>query len=75
MLTYKLVEETNKSVKYRYFPEGEEEFGTITFEKETGNVLDMNPAETDEDEWYVKHMISKFAEKKELDKKGIIAWY
>lgn len=75
MLTYKLAEETEMHITYHYFPEGKEEFGTVTFEKKTGKVSDIVLAKTDEVKWYANHMIEEFTAHNEFQRSGTIAWY
>ena len=82
MLEFILIEENAKTVEYKYFPEGHEDFGIVrynienkTFEKikidtEHGEVPNYTP--------YATKMISRirqYAATGSYQKEGMIAWY
>lgn len=54
MLTYKIIERTEKVISYSFFPEGKGKPGRITFSTD-GNVLDVVSSPDDEIGWCVPH--------------------
>lgn len=78
MLKYKLIDSTTEYVTYRYFPEGNNEFGEITVSKIDKTIQDSKIASTDEFKWYFLKMykrIAEFIDKGEFIEIGKIAWY
>ena len=80
MLRYKLMDSDNKSVTYRYYPEGKESYGEITVSRSTGEIEDfvLAPIETERFKWYFRHMyarIRQFIENDEFLESGLVAWY
>ena len=78
MLKYKLHKEDEKNITYLYFPEGHEEFGSVTLSKISGEISEHIQAKTDEFKRYLFHMIDEleeFFDKGEFRKEGIVAWY
>lgn len=78
MLRLKLIEETNSKVVYDYFPEQEDEFGTVTLNKLTGEIIDVKIASNDEHERYMHHAVSKVIDlfkNGSYSKEVVVAWY
>lgn len=78
MLKYKLIEESENYVKYLYFPDGREEYGSVTVNKRTGDVLEMVIAKVDQFKRYCFHLIDEiedFIESGNFKNEGIVAWY
>lgn len=78
MVKYKLIEENENTVSYNYFPQGHEDFGTITMHKKTAEIVTAEVAKTDKFKQYFYHMIEeieKFIEKNNFLKDGYVAWY
>ena len=78
MLHFELIENTDTSVTYRYFPENQQNFGMITVRKNDKVITHQILATGDEYKWYFSHMykrIKQYIEAKEYKEKGIIAWY
>lgn len=78
MVKYKIIEENEDTVSYRYFPEGQEDFGSITMDKKTADLVDVEVAKTDKFKWYFYHMveqIEEFIQNGNFLKDGYVAWY
>lgn len=78
MLKYELLENTSDYVKYKYYPEGKEKFGTITVKKADKSIIDKTPSVKNELSWYWGHMykrIKEFIENDEFRSDGTVAWY
>jgi len=78
MLKYKLVEETENTVSYNYYPDGNSDFGTVTIDRKSGDISNVVLATSDEFKRYLYHMIEQieeFVESGDFRKEGLIAWY
>lgn len=78
MLRLKLIEETSSKVVYNYYPEQEEECGTVTLDKITGKVIDVIIASSDSHQRYMHHAVSKITEFFQngiYNEEQIVAWY
>ena len=78
MLKYKLVENNDVFVTYRYFPDGEEIYGEIKVSKSSKQIIQSKVASNDEFRWCFLKMykrIKKFIEDDAFRKDGMIAWY
>lgn len=78
MLRLELDKETNTVVVYNYFPEQEKEYGTVTIDKVTGDIVDTRIAVSDKHNRYLHHAasrIEKFFSEKSYPKEDIVAWY
>lgn len=78
MVTYKLIEENEDTISYRYFPEGHEDFGSITMNKKTADLVNVEVAKTDKFKWYFYHMveeIERFIKGNSFLNDGYVAWY
>lgn len=78
MLKYKLIEENNSRVLYKYFPENGSESGLVTIDKETGKCDVEKLAPNDEHRIYALKMFKKlreFLDAKSFDESGSVAWY
>lgn len=78
MLRYELIENTDEFVSYRYFPEGEALFGTLTVRKRDKDVIEQKVAPNDDFKWCfwkLLNRIEEFIDNSHFEEKGIIAWY
>lgn len=78
MVKYILIEENEDTVSYRYFPEGHEDFGSITMDKKTADLVSVDVAKTDKFKWYFYHMveqIEEFIKNNNFLNDGYVAWY
>lgn len=78
MLRLKLVEETSTKVVYNYFPEQEDNYGTVTLDKSNGEIIDVKIARNDEHKRYMHHAVSKIMEffaNGRYSNEEIVAWY
>ena len=77
MLKYKMIENSDGFITYQYFPEGNEDSGFLTINKNDGTVVKQELAKTDEFKRYFFHMLDRIedfiANKNFLDE-GIVAW-
>lgn len=78
MLKFTLIEETDKKVVYKYYPENSLDEGLVSFDKEskTGSVVHLSAK--DRHQIYAQKLFSKireFANSNIFEKEGIIAWY
>lgn len=78
MLRLELVDNTNDKVVYNYFPEGKEEYGIVSVNKNTGNLNVEKIAVNDEYKRYLFHAMSRirksFSENR-FSEKETVAWY
>ncbi len=78
MLKYTLVENKEGNVRYRYFPEGGADYGTVSFNAKTGNVSIEALAKNDRHQRYVLKMfkrIREMANNGSFEKEGLVAWH
>lgn len=78
MLKYNIIAKDDKKIVYRYYPEGENEFGVISVNIETGECSIDELSSNDEHQIYAMKMISRIKELNENDsyeEEGIVAWY
>lgn len=78
MLQLVLTIETNKEVAYNYFPEQGEEYGTITINKITGDIINVEKARSDKFGTYLGNAlarIKKYVANNCYLEKDIVAWY
>lgn len=78
MLKYKLFEENDDIISYRYFPNGREDFGTITMNKKTAELINVEVAKNDKFKQFYFHMIREIERFRKADdylKDGYVAWY
>lgn len=78
MLRLELVDNTQCKAIYNYFPEGKEEYGTISINKRTGELEVEKISANDEYKRYLFHARSRiedfFAENNFMEK-DVVAWY
>lgn len=78
MLKFKLVEETPKTVVYKYFPEGGTDAGIVSFDKESKANSIVTLSVKDRHQRYAQKLFSRireFANSNSFEKEGTIAWY
>ena len=78
MVTYKLIVNEGNIISYKYFPEGDIYSGTISLNKNTKELIDLELASSDIGDRYAVHVIEKiedFIDKDDYKEKGMIAWY
>ena len=78
MLKYVLLENKTDSVSYRYYPEGEKEYGTVTVRKADKSIMQQEIASNDDFKWCFNKMvrrIEEFIDAGKYNDNGIIAWY
>ena len=77
MLKFVLIEETAGKVVYKYFPEGDLDFGIVSYDKKTKSCSVITPSKIDKHLKYAQKMFAKIRECTNDDlfqKEGIIAW-
>lgn len=78
MLRLELVDNMQGEIIYNYFPEEKEEYGTISMNKETGQLEIKKISENDSHRRYLFHAMKRieeyFTEKRFLEK-DVVAWY
>lgn len=77
MLEYILIENTNDSVTYAYYPEKAGKKGLLTVNKNDSSVKSFTLAENDKYRTYLGHLYSNvkmFISTNDYQKNGIIAW-
>lgn len=78
MLKYQIITNNKDFVTYRYFPDGQEQYGEITVKKATKQITKQKIAPNDEFKLYFFKMfkrIREFIDKEDYKESGIIAWY
>ena len=78
MLKFVLVEEKEDRVVYEYYPEGGSEYGTVSFDKKTGNGGIETLADNDRHQRYAMKALKRIREmasNKSFEKEGMVAWY
>ena len=78
MLKYVLLENKTDSVSYRYYPEGQKEYGSVTVRKADKSIMQQEIASNDDFKWCfykLVNRIEKFIDAGEYNENGIIAWY
>ena len=77
MLILMLMEKSGSIVKYKYYPEGEEEFGIITLNMDTGDVEIEKLAQNYDSSYmgHAVHRIDEYYKKKEYLEKDMVAWF
>lgn len=78
MLKYELIERTEATVTYKYFPEGKDKFGTICARRDDGKVVAERLADCEESQWYHQKMlrrIQEFVNSNNFRTQGVVAWY
>ena len=78
MLKYQIIKNDKDYVAYRYFPDGQEQYGEIMVKKSNKQNCDQKVAPNDEFKLYFFKMFKKireFIDKKEYRESGIVAWY
>ena len=78
MLRFKLIEEKNGVVFYKYYPENEDKSGIVSIDKIT-KICNINKiSSNDSNQIYALKILSrlrKFARDNVYEKDGIVAWY
>lgn len=77
MLRLKLIRDDEQEVIYNYYPENKNEFGTISVNKNTGEVKIISEVEKDKFCIYRNHALSKIREcqrKGAFIRESIVAW-
>lgn len=78
MVIFKLLEETENTAIYEYFPENEDKFGKVSINKLTGEPSIILPAENDRHRKYACKVIRRlieFQKNNKYEKSGLVAWY
>ena len=77
MLLLILMEKIGNIVKYKYYPEGREEFGIITLNIDTGDVEIEKFAQNYDSSYmgHAVHRIDEYYKKKEYLEKDMVAWF
>lgn len=78
MLKYILEKETDKEVVYKYYPEGNKDFGLVSFDKEKNACSIVTLSPNDRHQRYAQKMfarIREFTSNGSFEKEGMIAWY
>lgn len=78
MLTLVLYIDRGDIIEYNFFPEGKEEYGTISVNKTTGDIEVIKKANGDYYAIYLRHavsQVSKYQKSGVYKKKTTVAWY
>jgi len=78
MLKFKMVEREQGKLVYRYFPEGKEDYGVVSYDEKTGTSNIEMLAKDDEHRRYALKMLSRIRKMKAngtFDAEGMVAWY
>lgn len=78
MLTLTLYMDHGETVEYNFFPNGKEEYGTISVDKNTGDIDVIKNAKGDDYAIYLGHavsQVSKFQKSGEYLQETTVAWY
>lgn len=78
MLTLELVEECDGTLVFNYYPEGKAEFGTVSINKDTGEILVLKTPSVDKFGIYKVKALStlrKYYASGEYRGKDTVAWY
>ena len=78
MLKYELIEGTDDLIRYKYYPEGMNEYGVVYIDKRTGNCgIETMAPEDCSGSSYILHMFSRmqsFLSANSFRQSGKIAW-
>lgn len=78
MLKFVLEQETEKAVVYRYYPEGNEDSGVISYDKEQKDFNIIALSSQDRHMRYAYKMLARirnYADNGFFEQAGTIAWY
>ena len=78
MLKFILEKETDKEVIYRYYPEGTEDAGLVSYDKERKECSIVTLSAQDRHQRYACKMFARirtYATQGSFEKEGKIAWY
>lgn len=78
MLRLELIKETRTEVVYNYFPEQENEYGTVTIGKSSGEVIDAKISSNDTHHRYLHHAVSRiggYIEDGIYMQNEVVAWH
>lgn len=78
MLKYELLENNTDSVSYRYYPEGQAEYGMATVRKADKAIEKQEIASNDDFKWCFYKLLNRiesFIDEGKYIESGIIAWY
>lgn len=73
-----MVENNDDFVSYHYFPEDKADFGSITINKNNGDIIKYSTAKTDEFKRYLFHLqnkIEEFIKSDKFEDEGFVMWY
>lgn len=77
MLLLVLLDMKGNIVRYKYYPEGHEEFGIIALNMDTGDVKLEAAAENYDSSYlgHAVHRIDEYYKKKQYPEKDMVAWF
>ena len=78
MLEFKMIENTETTVSYRYYPHRTQDSGLLTVNKKDNSIMEQQVANSDEFKTCFFHLFRKIKDMiKDNDflNEGIIAWY
>ncbi len=78
MLKFILEKETEKEVVYRYYPEGNEDSGLVSYDKEKKECSIVTLSVQDRHQRYACKMFARiraYATNGSFEKEGMVAWY
>lgn len=78
MLRFKMVESGHGKLVYRYYPEGKDDYGVVSYDESTGISTIELLAEDDDFRIYALKMMSRIRAMKvkgTFDTEGMVAWY
>ena len=78
MLKFKIVENEQGKLVYRYYPEGNEDFGEVSYDEKTGICSIEILANNDRHKRYALKMMSRIRAMKAngtFEAEGMVAWY
>lgn len=78
MLILKLLSQDSGKIVFNYYPEGKEDFGTLSLNEHTGEISVISVPECDEFGRYRIHAIKRIKEyfqNKHFELEDIVVWY
>lgn len=78
MVKLLLIQITEETVQYQYFPEGKEHYGVLSLNRANGDINILKEAENDKFNTYIHHAMTtleKFYKNSVFPENYTVAWY
>lgn len=78
MLTFELLQETERDIMFKYYPENGAKYGVVSYDKLNRGFSIVTLSENDHHKIYAQKMIARIQRDASIGKfkeKGTIAWY